>query len=77
MIKNSKGTHWVSLFVHENVAIYFDSFGIEYISQESLKKIKDQSITHNIFKIQENESVMCGFYCITFIAYRKNFAKLY
>ena len=48
MIKNSKGTHWVSLFVHENVAIYFDSFGIEYISQESLKKIKDESITQYI-----------------------------
>ena len=67
----------MSLFIHEDVAIYFDSFGIEYISQESLKKIKDESITHNAFKIQENESIMCGFYCITFIAYRKNFVKLY
>ena len=55
----------MSLFIHEDVAIYFDSFGIEYISQESLKKIKDESITHNAFKIQENE------------AYRKNFVKLY
>ena len=40
------------------------SFGIEV-----LKKIKDKSITHNIFRIQDNESIMCGFYCIAFIEY--------
>ena len=34
-----------------------------------MKKIKDISITHNIFIIQDNESVMCVFYCITFIEY--------
>ena len=55
-----------------NLAIYFDSFGIEYIPQECIKqevinKIEDKSITHNIFKIQDNESIMCGFYCIAFI----------
>ena len=26
-------------------------------------------ITHNIYEIQDNESVMCGFYCIAFIEY--------
>ena len=67
--KNSKGTHWVSLFIHRNVAVYFDSFGIEYIPQEVLNKIRDKSITHNIFTIQDNESIMCGFYCNTFIEY--------
>ena len=59
--KNSKGTHWVSLFIDRNLAVYFDSFGIEYIPQEVLNKIKDKSITHNIFRIQDNESIMCGF----------------
>ena len=39
--KNSKGTHWVSLFIDKNVAIYFDSFGIEYSPQEVLNKIGD------------------------------------
>ena len=33
--KNSKGTHWVSLFI-QNLAVYFDSFVIEYILQEVL-----------------------------------------
>ena len=53
--KNSKGTHWVSLFVNKNTAVYFDSFVIEYTPQEVLNKIKHQSITHNMFRIQDNE----------------------
>ena len=32
--KQSKETHWISLFIDENAAIYFDSFGIEYIPKE-------------------------------------------
>ena len=28
---------------------------------------EDKSITHNIFRIQDNESIMCGFYCIALI----------
>ena len=47
MKKNSKGTHWVSLFVDRNTAIYFDSFGIEYISLKVFSIIRDKSITHN------------------------------
>ena len=62
--KKSKEKHWVSLFIDTNTAVYLDSFGIEV-----LNKIRDKSITHNIFKIQDNNSIMCGFYCIAFIEY--------
>ena len=48
--KKGKGTHRISLFIDKNLAVYFDSFGIEYIPQEVLNKIKDKSITHNIFR---------------------------
>ena len=34
-----------------------------------MNKIRDKSITLNIFRIQDNESIMCGFYCIAFIEY--------
>ena len=53
--KQNKGTHWVSLFVYENTAVYFDSFGTEYIPQEVLNENKDKSITHNIFGIQADD----------------------
>ena len=67
--KKGKETHWVSLFINIDTAVYFGSFGIEYILQEVLNKLKDKSITHNIFRIQDNGSVMSRFYCIAFIEY--------
>ena len=67
--KNSRGANWISLFIDRNLAVYFDSFGIEYIPKEVLRKVRDKSINHNIFRIQDNESIMCGFYCITFMEY--------
>ena len=67
--KQSKGTHWFSLFIDQNTAVSFDSFGIEYVPQEVLNKIRAKSITHNIFRMQNNESIMCRFYCIAFIEY--------
>ena len=39
------------------------------ISQKVLNKITDKSITQNTFRIQDNESIICGFYCIAFIEY--------
>ena len=42
--KSIKGTHWVSLFIVRNKIVFFDSFGIEYIPQEVLNKVRDKSI---------------------------------
>ena len=67
--KESKVTHWFFLFINRNTSVHFDSFGIEYISQEVLNKIEDKSITKNIFRIKCNDCTMCGFYCIAFIEY--------
>ena len=64
--KQGKETHWVSLFIDRNTALYFHTIRIEYISQEVLRKIKDKSSTQNIFRTQDNDSIMCGFYCIAF-----------
>ena len=63
--KKNEGTHWVSLFHDRNT----DCFAIEFISQEILKKIKNKWINHNIFRIQDDESIMCRFYCNAFIEY--------
>ena len=67
--KKSKGIHWILLFIDGNTNVYFDSFGIEYIPLEVLKKIRDKSITHYIFRIQSDDSIRCGFYFIAFIEY--------
>ena len=49
--------------------MYFDSFGIKYIRQEVLSKIKEKSVTHNIFRTQNDNSVMCRFYCTASIEF--------
>ena len=77
MIKKSKGRHSVSLFIDKNRAVYFDPFEIEYIPQEVLNKIKDKSITHNMFGIQDNKSIMCGFYLFFPNDYKKNDKIIY
>ena len=65
----SQGTHWISLFIDRNITLYFDFFGIEYLLLEVLNNIRDKSITHNIFRKQDNESIMCRFHCFAFIEY--------
>ena len=61
--KQSKGTYQVSLFVVRNTSVHFDSFGMEYIPQDVLNKIKDKFFSHNILRIiQSDYSIMCGFY---------------
>ena len=50
MLKKVK-KHIELIFTNRSRAVYFDYFGIEYIPQEILNKIRDRSITHNIFRI--------------------------
>ena len=49
MTKKCKETHWVSLFIDRNTAIYFDSFEIEFIPQEVLNKIREINQLHTIY----------------------------
>ena len=42
--------------------IYFDSFGVEYIPKEIMERIKNKNIKTIIFRIQDNNSVMCGYF---------------
>ena len=61
------GTHWVVIFMKKNEVIYFDSFGVEYIPKEIMKSIGNKNIKTSIFRIQNNNSIMCGYFCILFI----------
>ena len=50
-----------------NEVIYFDSFRVEHIPKEIKELVKNKNIKTNIFRIQANDSVMCGYICIGFI----------
>ena len=54
-------------FVKKNEIIYFDSFGVEYIPNEIKEFIRNKNIKANIFRVQEDNSIMCGYFCIGFI----------
>ena len=53
--------------VNNNNVTYFDSFGVEHIPKEIKTFIKNKNIKTNIFRIQGNDSIMCGYFCIGFI----------
>ena len=50
-----------------NNITYFGSFGVEHIPKEIKIFIDKSIIVTNIFRIQEYDSVMCGYFCIRFI----------
>ena len=63
------GTHWIVLYVNNKTVTYLDSFGIEHIPKEVKKFIDNRNIISNIYKIQNYDSIMCGYFCIDFIDY--------
>ena len=73
------GTYQIALFCSRNEIFYFDSFGVEHIPEEiktfveefldrpSSSASQNKNIKANIFRVQANDSVMCGYFCIEFI----------
>ena len=61
------GTHWIDLYVKDKEITYFDSFGVEHVPKEIQKFIGHKNIKTNIFSIQADNSIMCGYFCIGFI----------
>ena len=47
--------------------VYFDVFGAEQIPDKIKEFVGNKNIKANIFRVQANDSVMCGYFCIGFI----------
>ena len=54
-------------FVKKNKIVYFDSFGVEHIPEEIKEFNGNKNIKANIYRVQANYLVMCGYFCIGFI----------
>ena len=61
------GTHWIALLCSISEIVYFDSFGVKHVPEEIKEFIGNKNIIANIFQVQANNSVMCGYFCIGFI----------
>ena len=55
------------LYVKNNEVIYFDSFGVEHVPKEIKRFIAHKNIKTNTFRIQADNSIMCGYFCFGFI----------
>ena len=62
-------THWIALNVENTEIIFFGSFGVEHVPKEIEKFIGHKNIKINLFRIQANNSIMCGYFCIGFIGF--------
>ena len=58
--------------MNSSEVIYFDRFVVEYIPKEIMERIKIKNIKTTIFRIQDNNSLTCGYFCILFIEYMLN-----
>ena len=67
--QNSIRTHWIASYVNAENVKYFGSFRVENIPKEIQKFIENKNIIVNIYRIQAYDSIICGYFCIRFIAY--------
>ena len=51
--------------------VHFNGFGVEHIPEKIKEFIEEfpgnENIKANIFWIQENNSIMCGYFCMDFL----------
>ena len=55
------------MYIKNNEVIYFDSFGVEHVPKEIKRFIGHKNTKTNILRIQADDSIMCGYFCIGFI----------
>ena len=55
------------MFCKKKETVYFDSFGVEFVLEELKEFIGNKNAKGNIFRVSENGSIMCGYFCIAFI----------
>ena len=54
------GTYSIALFCKRSEIVYFDSFVVEHVPEEIKEFVGNKNLKANIFRVQANNSVMCG-----------------
>ena len=60
-------TLWIALVCNRSEIVYFDRFGVEHVPEETKKFVENENIIANIFRVQANNSIICGYFCIGLI----------
>ena len=62
-------THLIALFCGKTEIVCFNSFGVEHVPEESKEFIGNKNIKTNIFRVQANNLIKWGYFCIGFIEF--------
>ena len=62
LVRIALKTHCIALYCKQSEVIYFDSLGIEHVPKEIERFIENKNRKRNIFGIQLNNSIMCGYF---------------
>ena len=65
-VKGNIGFHYLLIEIQLYTLIILE---LNIFLKKVLNKIREKSITHNIFRIPSDDSIICGFYCIALIEY--------
>ena len=57
-------TYWIALSCNRSEINYFDSFGVEPVPEEIKEFLENKNLIANIFRVQVNNSVMCGYFFV-------------
>ena len=60
------------LYLQKKCNVYFNSFDVERVP-EGIKEFikKNNNIKANILRVQASNSIMCGYFCIGFMSFKK------
>ncbi|RWS22663.1 Peptidase-like protein [Leptotrombidium deliense] len=68
---DKEGTHWIAVFVQNNIAEYFDPFGLPPLTKNFVDFLGLFEIwCHSNTTIQDINSEKCGEFCIAFVKER-------
>ena len=57
----------MALFCNRNEIVYFGTFNVEHVPKENKELVGNKNIKASILRVQANDSVMCGYFCVGFI----------
>jgi hypothetical protein len=66
---NEKGTHYIAIIIKPKNIYYFDSYGKKLTNKNITSFLKNfnKTIYYQTKKIQHNDSIFCGFYCLAYL----------
>ena len=60
-------TYWVALFCNRIDIVYFVNLDVEHFPKEIKEFSRNKNRKANIFRVQADNSGMCGYFCTGFI----------